>query len=191
MIALCVNDLKQFVYCPRIVFYQYVMPVEKKATFKMEEGKRAEAIIDRLEQRRSVRKYRLAEGTRRFHVWLRSQRLALSGKLDLLIESPVGLFPIDFKNTTGRPQQNHLYQLCGYALLVEEAYQQPVTRGFIYLIPQGEVAVMALTSEKKEETVRMLASMREMISKELMPEPTPIRNRCVECEYRNYCGDIF
>lgn len=191
MIALRVNDLKQFVYCPRIVFYQYVMPVEKKATFKMEEGKRAEAIIDRLEQRRSVRKYRLAEGTRRFHVWLRSQRLALSGKLDLLIESPVGLFPIDFKNTTGRPQQNHLYQLCGYALLVEEAYQQPVTRGFIYLIPQGEVAVMALTSEKKEETVRMLASMREMISKELMPEPTPIRNRCVECEYRNYCGDIF
>ena len=36
MIELCVTDLKQFVYCPRIPFYQYVMPVEKKATFKME-----------------------------------------------------------------------------------------------------------------------------------------------------------
>lgn len=191
MMELRVNDLKQFVYCPRIVFYQYVMPVEKKATFKMEAGQRAEAVIDRLEQRRSMRKYRLTEGTRRFHIWLRSQRLALSGKLDLLVESSAGLFPIDFKNTVGRPQQNHLYQLCGYALLVEDAYQQPVTRGFIYLIPQGEVVTMVLTSEKKEETVRMLDAMREMIRRERMPEPTPVRQRCVECEYRNYCGDIF
>lgn len=191
MIDLRVNDIKQFSYCRRIVFYQYVMPVEKKATFKMEEGKKAEAIIDKLEQRRSLRKYRLAEGTRRFHVWLRSSRLGLSGKLDLLIESPVGLFPIDFKNTTGRPQLNHLYQLCGYALLVEEAYQQPVTHGCIYLIPQEEIVVMDLTNERKEETLHMLEVMRKMIRKEQMPEPTSVRSRCVECEYRNYCGDIF
>jgi len=59
MIDLRVNDLKQFTYCQRIVFYQYVMPVEKKATFKMEEGKRAEAVIDKLEKRRSLRGYRL------------------------------------------------------------------------------------------------------------------------------------
>ncbi|HXG19985.1 MAG TPA: CRISPR-associated protein Cas4 [Methylomirabilota bacterium] len=191
MIDLRVNDLKQFSYCQRIVFYQYVMPVEKKATFKMEEGKKAEAIIDKLEQRRSLRKYRLTEGTRRFHVWLRSSRLGLSGKLDLLIESPAGLFPIDFKNTTGRPQLNHLYQLCGYALLVEETYQQPVAHGCIYLIPQEEIVVMDLTDERKEETLAMLEAMRTMIRKEQMPEPTPVRNRCVECEYRNYCGDIF
>ena len=191
MIELRVNDLKQFSYCQRIVFYQYVMPVEKKATFKMEEGKNAEAIIDKLEQRRSLRKYRLAEGTRQFHVWLRSPTLGLSGKLDLLIESPAGLFPIDFKNTTGRPQKNHTYQLCGYALLAEEAYQQPVDLGFLYLIPQDEVVPVPLTLEQKEETRLMLEDMRDMIQAEAMPEPTPVRNRCAECEYRNYCGDIF
>jgi CRISPR-associated exonuclease Cas4 len=191
MIDLRVNDLKQFAYCKRIVFYQYVMPVEKKVTFKMTEGKRAEDIIDKLEKRRSLRGYRLAEGVRHFHLWLRSEELGLSGKLDLLIESPQGLFPVDFKYTSGRPQKNHLYQLCGYALLVEEAYKQTVTHGFIYLIPQEEVVIVDLTQEHKEEARRMLEEVREMIQQEQMPEPTPVRGRCAECEYRNYCGDIF
>jgi CRISPR-associated exonuclease Cas4 len=191
MIDLRVTDLKQFVYCPRIPFYQYVMPVEKKATFKMEEGKRAEVTLDKLEQRRSLRKYRLNEGTRRFHHWIQSAELGLSGRLDLLVESPSGLFPVDFKYTAGQPQKNHLYQLCGYALLLEEAYGQTVTHGFIYLIPQEEVVVVDLTPERKEEVRRMLTEMRAMIAAEQMPEPTPVRARCEECEFRNYCGDIF
>jgi CRISPR-associated exonuclease Cas4 len=191
MIELRVNDLKQFVYCQRIVFYQYVMPVDKKATFKMEEGKRAEEVIDKLEQRRSLRKYHLTEGRRHFHLWLRSEQLGLTGKLDLLIESPQGLLPIDFKYTTGRPQKNHVFQLCGYALLVEEAFKQEVTHGVIYLIPREEVVEFELTSEQKEETRRLLAAIRDMIGAERMPDPTPVRARCAECEYRNYCGDIF
>ena len=191
MIDLRVNDLKQFSYCPRIVFYQYVMPVDKKATFKMEEGKRAETVIDKLETRRSLRKYRLGEGSRHFHVWLRSERLGLSGKLDLLIDSPEGLFPVDFKFTSGPAQKNHLYQLCGYALLAEEAYGKTVKCGFIYLIPQETVVVMDLTPERKEETLRMLDRMRGLIRREQMPDPTTVRERCTECEYRNYCGDTF
>jgi CRISPR-associated exonuclease Cas4 len=191
MIDLRVTDLKQFPYCQRIVFYQYVMPVEKKTTFKMEEGKRAEVLIDKLEERRSLRKYRLSEGARHFHRWLRSERLGLSGKIDLLVESPLGFFPIDFKYTAGRVQKNHVHQLCGYALLVEEAYGKAVTQGFIYLIPQEEVVTVDLTTERKEETLRMLEEIRAMIHAERMPEPTPVRSRCEECEYRNYCGDIF
>ena len=191
MIELRVTDLKQFVYCPRIVFYQYVMPVEKKTTFKMEAGKQAEVVIDKLEERRSLRKYRLAEGQRYFHVWLRSEHLGLAGKLDLLLDSPAGLFPVDFKYTSGRPHTNHRFQLCGYALLAEEAYGREVTHGFIYLIPQEEAVVLDLTQAQKEETLGLLADMRAMIRTERMPEPTPVRGRCDECEYRNYCGDIF
>lgn len=109
-----VNDIKQYSYCPRIVFYQYSMPVEKKATWKMERGKIEEDEIDRLEKRRKLSGYKLAEGKRQFHVWLSSERLGLTGKLDLLIDSPEGLFPVDFKLTTGGPHRNHVFQLCAY-----------------------------------------------------------------------------
>lgn len=191
MTPIRVNDIKQYAYCPRIVFYQYCMPVEKKATWKMEQGKVAEAEIDKLEKRRKLREYRLADGERRFHVWLTSGRIGLSGKIDLLIDSPEGLFPVDFKLTTGRPHKNHVAQLCGYALLLEDCYDREVTKGFVYLIPTNDAVVFDLTPEQKKETCGVTSEIRQMIEKEQMPVPTPVRNRCTDCEYRNYCGDIF
>ena len=191
MISLRVNDIKQYAYCPRIVFYQYSMPVEKKATWKMEQGKIQEAEIDRLEKRRKLSGYRLAEGERRFHFWLGSERLGLSGKLDLLIKSPEGMFPVDFKWTTGRPHRNHIFQLCAYALLLEDCCEESVTKGFVYLIPKSDAVVFDLTEELKQQTRTMLEEIRRMIETEVMPLPTPVRNRCTDCEYRNFCGDIF
>jgi CRISPR-associated exonuclease Cas4 len=191
MISLRVNDIKQYAYCQRVVFYQYSMPVEKKATWKMEQGKMEEAKIDRLEKRRKLSGYRLVEGERRFHLRITSTRLALTGKLDLLIDSPEGLFPVDFKWTTGRPHRNHIFQLCAYALLLEDHFQQAVTKGFVYLIPVSDAVVFDLTPELKDQTRAMLSEIRRMIEKEEMPPPTPVRNRCTDCEYRNFCGDVF
>jgi CRISPR-associated exonuclease Cas4 len=186
-----VNDLKQYDYCPRVVYYQYVMPVERKATFKMEHGKSAEARIDTLEQRRTVQRYGMPDGRRHFHVWLVSDALGLSGKLDLLIESSSGWYPVDFKETTGSVHSNHLLQLCGYALLVEEAYQCAVSLGFIYLIPGNRVEPVELTEELKSGALRALDRIREMIQSQRVPDATEVRARCTDCEYRNYCGDVF
>ena len=82
-----VTDLKQFAYCPRIPFYQHVMGFYGKPTFKMEQGKAAQAVIESLEKRRRLTEYGLSEGKRHFDLWLVSRALNLSGKLDLLIEA--------------------------------------------------------------------------------------------------------
>ncbi|HEU4686179.1 MAG TPA: CRISPR-associated protein Cas4 [Nitrospira sp.] len=190
-LMLRVNDLKQYDYCPRVVYYQYVMPVERKATFKMEHGKSAEARLDELERRRGVRRYGLPDGQRHFHAWLTSELLGLSGKLDLLIESSSGWYPVDFKETTGPAHSNHFRQLCGYALLVEEAYQRPVARGFIYLIPTNSVEPVEMTDELRSNTLVALDRIREMIVSQRVPAATEVRARCTDCEYRNYCGDVF
>ena len=190
-LMLQVNDLKQYEYCPRVVFYQYVMPVERKATFKMEHGRSAEDRLDELERRRGMRRYGLPDGRRHFHVWLTSNSLGLSGKLDLLIESSTGWYPVDFKETTGAVRSNHLVQLCGYAFLVEETYGGSVPQGFIYLIPGDRVEPVALTDQLRADTLNALDWIREMVRLQSVPEPTEIRARCTDCEYRNYCGDVF
>jgi len=191
LLPLRVNDLKQFEYCPRIVFYNTVMPLDRKVTFKMQRGAEAEFHLDALEKRRSLRRYKLGDGERRFHVWLHSERLGLSGKMDLLIVSAHGYFPVDFKYTRGRPYRNHISQLAGYSVLVEEQYQTVVETAFIYLAPVGELVAIKMTEELKAEVSDRLTRMREMIREELLPSPTPVRARCAECEFRNYCGDIF
>src|SRR5947207_2273253 len=181
LLPLRVNDLKQFEYCPRIVFYNTVMPLDRKVTFKMQRGTEAEFHLDALEKRRSLRRYKLGDGERRFHVWLHSERLGLSGKMDLLIVTSQGYFPVDFKYTRGRPHRNHISQLAGYAVLVEEQYQTAVETGFIYLAPQGELVAIKITKELKEEVAERLSRIREMIREEILPPPTPVRARCAEC----------
>lgn len=191
LLPLRVNDLKQYEYCPRIVFYNTVMPLDRKVTFKMQRGTEAEFQLDALEKRRSLRRYKLGDGERRFHVWLHSERLALSGKMDMLIASSQGYFPVDFKYTRGRPHRNHISQLAGYTVLAEEQYQTNIDTAFIYLAPVGELVAIKITKELKEEVMDRLSQIREMIREEILPAPTRVRARCAECEFRNYCGDIF
>jgi CRISPR-associated exonuclease Cas4 len=191
LFPLRVNDLKQFEYCPRIVFYNTVMPVDRKSTVKMERGKEMELRLDALESRRTLRRYRLAEGKRRYHVWLSSDRLGLSGKLDLLIETADTCYPVDFKYTRGRPRRNHVMQLGAYAVLVEDVMQRPAPAAFIYFVPSNQLVRLRVTERLKEVVRTRLREIRQMIREQMLPEPTPVRARCEECEFRNYCGDVF
>ncbi|MGB9714976.1 MAG: CRISPR-associated protein Cas4 [Thermodesulfovibrionales bacterium] len=167
------------------------MPVGKKTTFKMNYGKIEEARIDRLETRRKLKKYGVIEGKRLFHVVINSDRLSLSGKLDMLIETEDEYIPVDFKYTKRKPHKNHIYQLCGYALILEDIYHKKVSHGFVYLIPLEDAVIFELNNLLKEETMRLLSNIRLMIKKKKMPEPVANRNKCFDCEYRNYCRDVF
>ena len=160
--TLRVSDIKQYQYCPRVVYYQYVLPVDRKVTYKMEKGKVAQEEIEELEARRKLGKYGLKEGKRTFNPWLNSRKLGLSGKLDLLIEANSERYPVDFKFTRGRPYKNHLYQLGGYALIIEDKWEKSVQKG-----------------------------IRMMITEERFPDPPSHRSKCVDCEYQNYCRDIW
>ena len=137
---LTVTDLKQWAYCPRIPYYHHVMPVEFARTYKMERGRDVEAAVQAMEKRRGFRRYGLERGERRFGVWLHSVTLGLSGKLDLLIVTEDGCYPVDFKDTEGGVRHNHRVQLAAYALLVEEKLARPVPIAFVYLVPSGSLS---------------------------------------------------
>ncbi len=190
-VELVVTDLKQWAYCRRIPFYRVVMPVGRVATYKMQRGKEVQEAVEALERRRGFRAYGVREGERRFAVWLRSARLGLSGKLDLLILTPNACFPVDFKDTDGGVRRNHRIQLAAYALLAEEAFNRPAPEGFIYLVPRKEVVRIPLSQADREEVMRAVSAIREMVARERLPEPTTVRERCHVCEYRNYCADVW
>ena|SRR5438128_1218970 len=186
-----VTDLKQYAYCPRIPFYQNVMGFTGKSTYKMQRGHEAQAAIEALERRRKLREYGLSDGRRHFGPWLFSNQLHLSGKLDLLVETPSACFPIDFKYTTGRPHHNHRIQLAAYALLIEESFHKPVPAGFVFLTIADVVVQIPINEELRNEVRSALAALRTMVQLEVFPGPTSVRARCTDCEYRNFCADVF
>lgn len=188
---LTVTDLKQWAYCPRIPYYHHVMPVEIARTYKMQRGRDVEAAVEAMEKRRGFRRYGLERGERRFGVWLHSAALELSGKLDLLIITEDACYPVDFKDTEGGVRYNHSVQLAAYALLVEENLARPVPIAFVYLVPSRQLVTVPVGAKEREEVTRASAEMRRVIEQEKMPGPTPVRARCVACEFRNYCADIW
>ena len=186
-----VTDVKQYVYCPRIIYFTYCLPVEKKRSFKMEMGSEVHNIVAELEKRRKLKRYGLSEGERKYNVWLKSADLAISGKLDMLIRTQSDLYPVDFKNTSGNPGENHLYQLGAYAILVEENFSCEVRCGFIYLVPQRDCRVVKFDDSFKQKIKEKIAEIKEVIKRETMPKPTKNKGKCYDCEYKNYCNDIW
>jgi CRISPR-associated exonuclease Cas4 len=186
-----VTELKQWAYCGRIVYYHQVMPGAGQTTYKMKEALRAQELIEALEMRRTLREYGFDGAERQFGLWLVDEGTGLSGKIDLLLKRNDEAAIVDFKLTSGDVRENYRMQLAGYALLVEAALGLRVWQTFLYRIPDNKVFRLPITAELKARAGEGIRAIQTIRTTEIFPEPTPVRNRCAECEYANYCGDIW
>ncbi|WP_017754490.1 CRISPR-associated protein Cas4 [Calidifontibacillus oryziterrae] len=189
---LTITDLKQFVYCPRVIYYTYVQPVPKKPTFKMVYGREQHTEMNKKEKRRGLIQYKLIEGERIFGYPIRSQELGLSGKLDILIDTKNELgqryFPVECKDTDRGIFNNIKYQLVAYAMCLEEMTGSTVSEGFIYIIPEKKAYKIIITNEQKKYVRKMISMINKIINEEHYPEPRA-RKRCWDCEFIRYCND--
>ncbi|HZU05391.1 MAG TPA: CRISPR-associated protein Cas4 [Chloroflexota bacterium] len=190
MLWLTVSDVRQHVYCPRIPYFRLGLRLaHRPTTYKMQEGRLAHEATEGREHRRSLRAYGLGAGERQFNVLLASERLGLSGKVDMVIVCPDEVVPVEFKNSTARLGLNHRYQLTAYALLAEERYQRPARRAFVYFIPTKHAQEVGITPAMRAYTKRVLADIRRAVGDERMPEGTRVLGRCRECEFLVLCND--
>ncbi|KKM11137.1 hypothetical protein SY88_10050 [Clostridiales bacterium PH28_bin88] len=195
-ISLTVSDVRQWLYCPRVVYYRLCQPLRRPVTYKMEEGKLQHERIDELEQRRTLRLYslrdaeRLGEVERHHRCRLHSERLGLSGIVDLVLVTRLESIPVEFKHTESPLGLNHKYQLVAYALLLEDRWGRPVRRGMIHFLPSDRVEEVPVTPNGRAFVHKVLKEIRTMVAAERLPEATARRGRCVDCEYRLFCGDV-
>lgn len=190
-IVLAAGDVKQWFYCPRIAWFRYVRPVRKKETPKMAFGKEAQDEAERLEKRRGFARYNIKTGARSFGVALESERLGFRGVLDMLITTAREAFPVEFKRTrdVGGVALGHKYQLCVYALLVEDEVGYPVRSGFVQYLPSGHVRRVSMTQGVKDHVKRTATRIRRMITSETTPPRSARRSKCHRCEYFLFCGE--
>ncbi len=191
-----VTDLKQFVYCPRVFFYQVCLPDVRPTTFKMKEGVEVGRSEVGREERRSLRAYGIAAGEREFDVPLRSKRLGVRGEIDMVItvapekDGATGeVIPVDYK--VSRMAGLHFQlQLVVYGMMLEEVRGVPVSRGFLYEIPLRRAEEVRLDLRMRERALKAVKQMREILETERMPGPVKNRAKCATCEFRRFCNDV-
>ena len=188
-----VIDLKQYTYCPRILYYHTVLPQVRPLTYKMEAGIAAHAREEGREKRRQLRTYGLRDGQRRFNVPLYNPQVGLSGEVDMVIETETELIPVDYKNAK-RVGPHFRLQLMAYGRLLQTAdpkSELAVNRGFLYLIPTRTAVEVSFTAARRRQLERALRTMHAVATRQQMPAPTRKRGRCVDCEFRRFCNDVL
>lgn len=188
-----VSDVKQWFYCRRVVYFTYCMPVAKKATYKMRFGKEIHQIVADLEKRRTLGRYRIEQGRRLFHVSVESDNLGMNGIIDMVVDTSKEVIPIEFKNTLyrGRIEANHRNQLAAYVCLLEDQFQKPVRKGYVYFVPGDKVVLVRFNDKIKQEIKEAVTAMRRMVEAGIFPEPPSNHHKCPDCEYLRYCGDRY
>jgi len=178
------------------------MPSFRPTTYKMEEGKirQAEEVI--LEKRRTLARFgikgngrgRILEeqkAEKLFSVKLVSSRLGISGIVDMAIITSDEVIPVDFKDGAFSVGEviplHHKYQLLIYGLLLEEMHKKRARRGFIHSLENGKTKEVCFTEGTRMYLTGKLRKMRDMINHEIMPDETPYKGRCKECEFRPVC----
>lgn len=186
-----VTDIKQYFYCPRILYYNYCMPAPRVVTHPMQIGVVRHEVLSVFERRRSLKRYGIDTGERTYHVMLEATMLGLSGVIDMLIVQKNQAFPVEFKDTDQRMNLNAKYQITAYAMMVEECLGKKVNYGFFYRIPKAIITPVPITPALQKKTKKSLQIMYALIREERLPAPTPHRTKCVECEFKRFCRDVL
>jgi CRISPR-associated exonuclease Cas4 len=185
------NELRQYNYCPRVIFYERCTPVHRQETRRMQYGREAHDTENALEKQRSLQRYGLHEGKREFNVAMHAPNLELNGTADLIVTVGSETYPIEFKDSTRPPDLGHEMQLCAYGLLLEATRNTKSPRGYWHSTRTRETYVIEFDTKLRKRTLNAIREMNEFIRAERCPEPTTQIAKCFECELRNFCGDVF
>jgi len=178
------EEFRQFVYCPRIIFFRHVAKIIPDQTYKMKSGSRYhDEKVRRNTQ--SIQDNLIID----YNIFLEDQVLGICALFDAIAKEGEGkYYPIEFK--TGKTPfiipEHHFAQLVAQAILIEHFYQTNVSQVEIrygsdkrFLVP--------LTEEDKSSLFAQLKKMHEMIKNENFPPPTKYAAKCHDCEFWIVC----
>jgi len=190
-----VTDVKHYVYCPRIIYFDHVLHATPVFGSQQEEGKEQHEDYVRKELRRKDAVYYSPEfvgAEKLLFAMLSSSGLELRGNVDCIIKTAKGEYiPVDYKNMAsdgGRAWMDHKYQLVAYALLIEESFSTIVKRGFINYIPEDLILELQITPSMKTHVKRVLGHIKKIIKEEQLPPIRVAENKCTGgCGHKQTC----
>lgn len=182
--------IKQYHFCPRIIYYLGVLGYSEELTESMVEGKEYHLTEERRVKRRKTVAGEKKEAARAS--WSRitatSKRIGLYGVIDEVYETDNGLVVVEnkFMKAPRKPYPSHVYQAAAYAMLAEEALGKIVRKVSIRYVRDGKAFEIPLTEDLRKHVLWSVSRIRSIIEKEKIPRGN--RKKCVSCGFMKICG---
>ena len=188
-----VRRLQNFVYCPRLFYYQWVEDifVENADTV---EGSSIHSKADTATQLADAENFDLPEGRAIRSLQLENTSLGIVGKIDVLEGGEEGIEVIDYKKGSARrdennrriPKESDAFQIAAYALLLEGEGKRAV-RGWIYYAADKRRVEVPLTPELRGACISKIAEARAVATSGKCPPPLVDDPRCLYCSAYPIC----
>ena len=182
-----VVDVRDYAYCPRVVYFAHVLHLRERVTEAMQYGKEQHEEPPLALLMLKLRPARIMR-----NVELTSHKLKLTGKIDMVVVTKYGEYvPVEVKwsepKHSGKPRRQHKAQLTAYALLIEDNFKTTVKRAIIYYSRSRQLIEIPLTSQDKQQVKRYIQQIYEIIQDEEVPNIEQDLKQCQDCGYRPYC----
>ena len=178
MIFVSSEEIRQFLYCKRIIYFRRILRIRFKPTVKMEIGSEKHEKI-RIKGRKNV--------------YLCDDDLGLCAIIDVLKVDDDGAAIIEVKtgNLFGRKiSYHHKMQVVAQAYLVEKVLGINVKEALIYDSRNKRYYKIEISEKDYNELLGIMKEIKEIIAKEIIPDPSSNKNKCIDCEFRKLCMDI-
>ncbi len=183
-----VNLIRQWCYCPRVVYYMELTNVDFHRPSWVQQGQDFHQLEAKLWNRRSLSRFELKEGKIYHNLVLENKALLLHGIVDMAIETNNAVYAVEFKITVNNKKRGDQLQLVAYSMLLEKHFNKPSPVGF--LIGKGKALYEIKTSmERRDDVLRIRDNIQKTLTCGRKPETSATILQCCNCEYINFCND--
>jgi len=183
-----VNLIRQWCYCPRVVYYMELTDIAFHRPAWVKQGEDFHRMETQLWKRRNLSRFNLEKGEVHHNLTLRDDALGLHGIVDMAIETEEAVYAVEFKLSANNKSRGDQLQLAAYAMLLEKHFSRPSPVGF--LVGKGKVLhVIAINTDKRNAVMEMADRIKRMLQLGLKPESSATVAQCCICEYVNFCND--
>lgn len=179
------EEIRQFSYCKRILFFRHIIHAPMWISYKMEFGtekhEHFQKYFKNLDEE-CIQKY--------YNVYLSDPDIGLVGLIDYFEFNGSEAYPVEIKTGKVPPEgieNSHKNQIIAQAILIEKNFDFLVKKAKIYYIESEKVVNHSIHIEDKLNVLKMISEIRQMLIKEKIPEPTKDIGKCKDCECKNYC----
>jgi len=186
------THVRDYVFCPSLFYYKYVLGIEEPVTELMKSGIEAYLRDSRgWEERRTLlNERRLKADKTLFSQPLTSRRYRIHGVVDTIfwLGGRMNILEIKYGESTG-PFRSHLYQTASYALMAEEEFHQPAHKIILFYARQRIWIERRFTNQLRQHLIWIIGRIWRMLDGREIPEPTRGRSACQGCWYRRICQE--
>lgn len=181
--------VKDYMFCPSIFYYKYILRILEPETEMMSQGKKAFTDIEH-----KAKSWRTVLGMKRvrpdrviYSARVRSERYGLAGIVDVVYWVGGKCIVLEIKESDlTRPESSHIYQAAIYGLMAEETFETTVSYIEIYYTLSKAYRMIRFTPGIRRYSKSILNKIWGMLNNSYIPEPR-LNRRCHSCWYRARC----